>query len=104
MGSFRLDLRYALRLICKNPSFTAIVVLILAIGIGANAAIYGVVDAVLIQSLPGRNSREVVSIYSTEQKNGTDSGTFSYLEFREYREGLTSFSGIAAYRTVVLQV
>lgn len=104
MGSFRLDLRHALRLIRKNPSFTAIVVLILALGIGANAAIYSIVDAVLIQSLPGRNSREIVSVYSTEQKGGTDSGTFSYPEFREYREGLTSFSGIAAYRTVVLQV
>jgi predicted permease len=104
MGSFRLDLRQALRLIRKNPSFTTIVVLILALGIGANAAIYSVVDAVLIQSLPGRNSHEIVSVYSTEQKNGRDTGTFSYPEFRAYHEILTSFSGIAAYRTVILQV
>jgi hypothetical protein len=104
MGSFLLDLRHALRLFRKNPTFTAVVVLILALGIGANAAIYSVVDAVLIQSLPGRKAREIVSVYSTEQKGGTGSGTFSYPEYREYREGLTSFSGIAAYRSVVLQV
>lgn len=104
MGSFRLDLRYALRIVRKNPAFTAIVVLILALGIGANAAIYSIVDAVLVETLPGRNIHEVVSLYSTEQKGGTDNGAFSYPELRDYRENLASFSGVGAYRNVTLQV
>jgi len=104
MGSLRLDLRYALRLIRKNPAFTATVVLVLALGIGANAAIYSIVDDVIMRSLPGRNPREIVNLYSTEQKGGTGTGMFSYPGLREYRENLTSFSGIAAYHLVGLQV
>jgi len=100
----RMELRYALRLMRKNPAFTATVIVILALGIGANAAIYSIVDAVLMQALPGRNAHELVNIYSTEQKGGASNGTFSYPAFREYCENLTSLSGIAAYRTVVLQI
>jgi len=104
MGSLRLDFRYALRLIGKNPAFTAIVVLILALGIGANAAIYSIVDAVLVESFPGHNAHEIVRLYTTEQKSGPETGAFSYPEFREYRENLASFTGLAAYRFARLQV
>lgn len=104
MGSLMLDLRYALRLVRKNPAFTTTVVLILALGIGANAAIYSIIDNVVMQSLPGRNPHELVNIYSTEQKGGTGADQISYPELREYRENLTSFSGIAAYHIVGLQV
>jgi predicted permease len=104
MGSLRLDLRYALRLMRKHPAFTATVVLILALGIGANAAIYSIVDAVLMQSLPGRNGHELVRLYTTEQKGGAATGAFSYPELVEYRANLTSFAGLAAHRLVVLQV
>ncbi len=104
MGSLRLDFRYALRLIRKNPAFTAIIVLILALGIGANAAIYSIVDAVLVESFPGHNAHEIVRLYTTEQKGGPETGAFSYPEFREYRENLSSFTGVAAYRFAGLQV
>jgi predicted permease len=104
MESLWQDLRYARRILRKNPGFTATVVLLLALGIGANSAIYTVVDAVLVQSLPGRNAHEVVSVYSTEQKGGSGDGSFSYPEFRDYRQSLTSLFGIAAYRFAVLQV
>jgi predicted permease len=104
MGTLRMDVRYALRLMRKNPAFTATVVLILALGIGANAAIYSVVDTVVMQALPGRNPQRLVNMYATEEKNGNGTGTFSYPEFRGYRDNLTSFSGIAAYHIVGLQV
>jgi len=104
MGSLRLDFRYALRLIRKNPAFTAIIVLLLALGIGANAAIYSIVDAVLLESFPGHNAHEIVKLYTAEQKSGPETGAFSYPEFREYRENLTSFTGVAAYRFAGLQV
>lgn len=104
MGSLRMDLRYALRLMRKNPAFTATIVAILALGIGANAAIYSVVDAVLMQSLPGRNAHELVRLYTTAEKGGTDTGAFSFPLFSEYGANLSSFTGLAAHRVVVLQV
>lgn len=104
MGSLRLELQYTLRVLRKNPAFTATVVMILALGIGANAAIYSIIDNVVMQSLPGRNPHELVNLYSTEQKGGTDTGAFSYPAFCEYRNQPTTFSGIAAYRFAGLQV
>jgi predicted permease len=104
MGSLRMDLRYALRLMRKNPAFTATVVLILALGIGANAAIYSIVDAVLLQALPGHNAHELVRLYTTAEQGGANTGAFSFPSFSEYRANLTSFSGLAAHRVVVLQV
>jgi predicted permease len=104
LDSLRLDFRYALRSIRKNPGFTAVVVLILALGVGANAAIYSVVDAVVLQPLPGKDPRNLVRIYSTENQGGAEQGLTSYPIFREYRESLSSFSGMAAYRPVSLQV
>ncbi len=104
MESLWQEFRYALRILWKNSGFTAIVVLILALGIGANAAIYSVVDAVVLRPLPGRNPQQLVRMFSTEQKGGAESGAISYPLFKEYRDNLRSFSGIAAYRAVPLEV
>jgi predicted permease len=104
MESLWQEFRYALRILRKNSGFTAIVVLILALGIGANAAIYSIVDAVILRPLPGRNPQQLVRMFSTEEKRGAESGAISYPLFKEYRDNLRSFSGIAAYRAVPLEV
>jgi putative ABC transport system permease protein len=104
MVSLWQEFRYALRILRKNSGFTAIVVLILALGIGANAAIYAVVDAVVLRPLPGRNPHQLVRMFSTEEKGSAESGATSYPIFKEYRDNLRSFSGIAAYRAVALEV
>ena len=104
MGSLWQEFRHALRFIRKDPGFTAVVVLILALGIGANAAVYSIVDIVVLQPLPGKNPHTLVRVYTTEEKGGGQQGALSYPMFKEYRENLSSLSGIAAYRSVSLQV
>src|SRR5271168_54324 len=91
------DLRFALRVMAKSPWFTAVAVLSLALGIGASTMAFGWVDCVLLHPLEGvERDREIVSI-----ENVTPSGTTidsSYLDYRDYQEQATSFSGMLLFK------
>jgi putative ABC transport system permease protein len=84
------DLRFALRMLVKTPAMTAIAVLTLALGIGANTAIFSAVNALLLRPLPVENPRQLVSGYS--MRDGVDPYTTSLLEYTAYRERSHSFS------------
>jgi predicted permease len=86
------DLRYALRMLRKNPGFTAIAVLTLALGIGANTAIFSVVNAVLLQRLPFPESGRIMIV-----QRGTG-GSVPYPEFQDLQAGNKTFDPIALYR------
>ena len=94
------DIRYGLRQLIKHPGFTIIAVLTLAIGIGANTAIFSVVNALLLKPLPFPAPEQLIAVGMTDtrQKAQTDLGSLSYPDFFDYREQNRSLSRIAVYR------
>ena len=89
------DLRYALRMLWKSPGFTAVVVLTLALGIGANTAVFSIVDAALLRPLPYRNADRLVMIAQRLPKELVPAFD-TYREFEEWNRHSGSFEKIAA--------
>ena len=89
LGGWGEDLRYAARLLVKNPLFTAAAVVSLGLGVGANTTIFTIVNAVLLNPLPVREPSRLVSIYTQDAKNQARFQGFmpvSYRNFRDYQE------------------
>ena len=97
------DLRIAMRTLRKSPGFTVVVVLTLALGIGANASIFSFVNTYLLRPLPEITDPDrLVELGRTQEGRGFDA--FSYREFTDYRDRNRVFSGVMAYRSVVLDL
>src|SRR3954467_647156 len=94
--TFLQDLRYGVRMLAKSPGFAVIAILTLALGIGANTAIFSVVNGVLLNPLPFPHPEQIVSLF-TEMPNFKN-GSISYPNFLDWRRMNRSFSAIAAYR------
>src|SRR5689334_20749184 len=97
MDSFLRDVKYSLRRLQKSPVFTAIVVLTLALGIGANTAIFSVVNTVLLRPLPYRDPSRLVTInhfYQSADLNNLEAPV-SAIGFRDYRDKTSSFESMA---------
>jgi putative ABC transport system permease protein len=97
LETFLQDVRYALRMLRKNPGFTSIVILTLALGIGANTAIFSVVYAVLLKPLPYANAGQLVNVFETRLQDGIQKSGWSYESFKELREQNTVFSEVAGF-------
>jgi predicted permease len=104
MNAFFNDIKYAFRILCKKPVFTAVAVLSLAFGIGANTAIFSLLNAVLLRSLPVPNSHELRAIsWDAKVKNtsvhsgGYGSETFPYPAYETFRDNAKGFSDIFAF-------
>src|SRR5205814_8146113 len=92
-------LRYALRMLAKRPVFTAIAVLTLALGIGANTAIFSVVNAVLLKPLPFPDPEQLVAVGSfVKGENSNDLKSVSFPDFRDFRANTKSFQSLAVHR------
>src|SRR5262245_36309870 len=106
------DLRYGARMLLKNPGFTVVAVLTLALGIGANTAIFSLTDQILLRRLPVERPEELVILRSPGPKNGrvwsdSDDGaaSFSYPMYKDLRDrGANVFSGLLARFAIPLSV
>jgi predicted permease len=90
------DVRYGLRMLARSPGFTAVVILTLALGIGANTAIFSIVNAVLLKSLPVEKPGELVVLKYSDTQSGQLGEDFSYPMYQAVRDKNRSFSGVLA--------
>src|SRR6476646_7189114 len=99
------DIRYALRILAKNPGFACVVVFTLALGIGANAAIFSVTDKVLLQSLPVTRPEQLAVLSSFDSQGGRRiESSFSYPMYQDLRDRNDVFSGVIARGGVQMNV
>ena len=110
MDTFWQDFRYGVRTLIKNPGFTVIAVLTLALGLGANTAIFSLTDQILLRLLPVENPKELVVLRSPGPKSGhmwsdgDSASSFSYPLYKEVRDNNNVFSGVLARFAVALSV
>src|SRR4030081_2345998 len=101
MDSIIKDIRYGLRSLWKRPGFTAIILIALALGIGANTAIFSLVNAVILQPLPYPDPDRLVWVYGN-LRNGGNRGSVGPLEVLDYRSQNKTFEQFAASSTNIL--
>lgn len=94
------DLRFAFRMLRKSPGFTAIAILTLALGIGANTAIFSVIRGVLLQALPFRDPSQIVMLRGTVA--GQPTGSVSYPDYLDFRARVSSFQEVGAFTALNL--
>src|SRR5688572_6672568 len=96
METLAQDLRYAVRGLRRSPAFTVVALLTLALGIGVNASIFGVVNAILFKPLPVERPERLVDIYG-HQAADNEHATHSWLNYADYRQQTTTLSAVIAY-------
>ena len=100
MNTFVQDLRYALRMLRHSPAFTLVAVLTLALGIGANTAIFSFVNSLFLRPLPVDQPQELVRIYGASTE-GRRFDVFSYPNFLDLQRNVKAFAEAAAHQSVV---
>jgi putative ABC transport system permease protein len=93
------DLRYGLRMLVKNPGFTAVALIVLALGIGANTALFSVVNTVLLRPLPFPGSERIVWFDGVNQARGITASNLSAADYSDWGKQAGAFESLAAYVT-----
>src|SRR6266850_2415269 len=97
METFLQDIRYGIRMLLKSPGVSIIAIIALALGIGANTAIFSVVNAVLLRPLPFANPEKLMSVWETDSVRGQKRGTASYPNFADWRSQNHVFERLASF-------
>ena len=96
------DLRYAARMLAKSPGFTLIAILTLALGIGANTAIFSAVKSILLNRLPYADADRLVTLWLEDPSHGFPRDIYSYPRFEDTRRDAKLLSDVAAYSSANL--
>src|SRR5882724_5448495 len=92
------DIRYGVRMLAANPGFTAVAILSLAIGIGANTSMFSLADAMLLRPLPVPQSSEMVRVVSTSQTARYD--RISFPDYVDFRDRTKTLAGLVGYKNI----
>jgi predicted permease len=98
VGEFLGDLRYAARAFRRSPGFAALAIGIMALGIGANTAVFSVVHGVLLRPLPYRDADRIMTLRTTFLTTGTSQSLVAIANYRDWRDQSSSFEAMASYR------
>lgn len=101
-GNFVRDVRYAGRLLARSPVFTAVAILSLALGIGANSVVFSVFNTLLFQPLPVQKPEELVSVFTADPEEAW--GATSYADFMDLRNGVSAFRELIGYTVTRFQL
>jgi putative ABC transport system permease protein len=99
MNTLIQDIRFGLRMLLKSPSISIVATIALALGIGANTAIFSVVNAVLLKPLPFPDAESLVAVFETDTQRGLQRGSHSYPNFFDLRSQNTVFERVACYHS-----
>ncbi|MDQ3134044.1 MAG: ABC transporter permease [Acidobacteriota bacterium] len=94
------DLRYGVRMLVKSPGFTFVAIIALALGISANTAIFSVVNAVLLRTLPYEHAERLVKVYGASPQEPESRAPLSYPDFLDYKTQAATFEYFAAYQQI----
>ena len=97
LGDLARDLRYAVRMLRRTPGFTGVAIIVLALGIGANSAIFSLVNAMLLRPRDGGRQGAIVGVYSQDTKPSGSYRPFSYPNFRDLEDATSAFTSLAAH-------
>ena len=96
-GELRADIVYGVRMLARTPGFTVIAVLTLALGIGANATIFTMVNSMILRPLPFEDSHQIIRLYNTNEKRGWSDINSSYADYLDFKANTKTLSDLAAF-------
>src|SRR5215217_3185352 len=104
MDKLSRDLRHAVRMLLKTPVFTSVVVFTLAVGIGANTAMFSIVNGVLLQGLPFKHAERIVDLNEVERRDAAGGGAIAPATFIDWQHMAASYDAMSVFASRIYNV